>query len=72
MAWQASKKIQSGISHHHKDSKEKYTKLKKQDGTFTDKPEEQVKIQSDFFGKEFFGRNTPYNDETKPSTISDR
>jgi thermostable 8-oxoguanine DNA glycosylase len=28
MAWQASKKIQSGLSHHHIDSKGKYTKLK--------------------------------------------
>ena len=25
-------------------------------------PEEQVKIQSDFFGKEIFGRNTPYDE----------
>ena len=63
MAWQASKKIQSGISQYHKDSKEKYTKLKRKDGTFTDIPEEQVKIQSDFFGKEIFGRNAPYDDE---------
>ena len=62
-AWQASKKIQSGLSHHHTDSKGKYTKLKRNDGTFTDIPEEQVKIQSDFFGKEIFGRNAPYDDD---------
>ena len=57
-AWQAYKKIQSGLSHHHTDSK-----LKRNDGTFTDIPEEQVKIQSDFFGKEIFGRNAPYDDD---------
>ena len=45
------------------DTKTKYTKLKRNDGTFTDIPEEQVKIQSDLFGKEIFGRNTPYDDD---------
>ncbi|MCP4744862.1 MAG: hypothetical protein GY874_01800, partial [Desulfobacteraceae bacterium] len=38
-AWQASKRIQSGLSHHHTDSKDKYTKLKRKDGTLTDNPE---------------------------------
>ncbi|MCP4744834.1 MAG: reverse transcriptase family protein, partial [Desulfobacteraceae bacterium] len=61
-AWQASKRLQKGLSHHHSNSKDKYTKLKKSDGTFTDIPEEQVKIQSEFFGKEIFGRNAPYNE----------
>ena len=37
-------------------SKDKYTKLKKADGSFTDMPEEQVKILSEFFGKEFWKR----------------
>ena len=41
--------------------KEKYTKLKKSDGLLTDLPEEQVQNQSNFFGKEIFGRNTPYD-----------
>jgi hypothetical protein len=42
-AWQASKRLQKGLSHHHSNSKDKYTKLKKSDGTLTDKPEEQVR-----------------------------
>ncbi len=62
-AWQASKRIQSGLSHHHSNSKDKYIKLKRKDGTLTDNPEEQVQIQSDFFGKEIFGRNAPYDDD---------
>jgi exonuclease III len=62
-AWQASKTIQAGLSHHHLSSKQKYVKLKRNDGTFTDDPKEQVKIQSDFFGKEIFGRNAPFDNE---------
>ena len=60
----ASKTIQSGLSHHHSDSKDKYSKLQRNNETLTDIPEEQVKIQSDFFGKEIFGRNTPYDNDT--------
>ena len=50
-AWQASKRIQFGLSHHHSDLKDKYTKLKRKDGTLTDIPEEQVQIQSNFLEK---------------------
>jgi len=61
---QAWKTIQSGISHHRKDSTKKFIKLKKKNnGTLTDVPEEQLRIQSEFFGKEIFGRNTPFDKE---------
>ena len=60
-AWQATKRIIAGLSHHHSNTKDKYTKLKKSDGSLTDIPEEQVQIQSNFFGKEIFGRNAPYD-----------
>ena len=60
-AWQASKRLQKGLSHHHSNSKDKYTKLKRSDGSFTDILEEQVKIKSEFFGKEISGRNAPYD-----------
>lgn len=50
---------------HHSDSKNaknEYIKLKN-NGTLTNIPEDQVKIQSDFLGKEIFGINAPYNDD---------
>ena len=62
-AWQANKRLQKSLSHHHSNSKDKYTKVKKSNRTLTDKPKEQVKIQSDFFGKEIFGRNAPYDND---------
>lgn len=60
-AWNAMKTIQKGISHHHTDSSLKYIKLRRENGTLTDNPQEQVKIQSKFFGDEIFGMQALYD-----------
>lgn len=60
-AWKALEMLQKGISHHHSDSSSKYVKLRKEDGTLTDIPKEQVQIHANFFGKEIFGRQASYD-----------
>ena len=59
-AWQSSKLLQAGLSHHHIDNTNKHIKLRDKDGNLTAKPADQVQILGEFFSKQIFGRNSAF------------
>jgi len=59
-AWQSSKLLLAGLSHHHVNTKDKYIQLKDKNGKLTAKPADQVQIQGEFFSNQIFGRNSSF------------
>ena len=59
-AWQSSKLLLAGLSHHHVNTKDKYIQLKDKNSKLTAKPADQVQIQGEFFSNQIFGRNSSF------------
>ena len=59
-AWQSSKLLLVGLSHHHVNTKDKHIKLTDKDGNLTAKPADQVEIQGKFSSKQICGRNSAF------------
>jgi hypothetical protein len=63
-AWLSSKLLQASLSHHCIANTNKYIKLRDKNGNLTAKPADQVQIQIEFFRKQIFGQNAPFEPDT--------